>query len=240
EARREQIPDEENAALVVMKVKSLLPAKWPTELAPAEGAEPEKEEDVPADERGTAWLDKLTQQPSQVQLSPSLLRRLRASLAGLEPARAEARKLIGMTRGRFPVEWGEHIFDVRLHSYEARSAATLLDFEARLASQEGDAGTAVAFVRGVIGAARSVGDEPILLSALVRLAGDAKAVDALERALAQGEPPAGELAAVQALLEKEEAEAGFVQAARGERALMHRTVAALRSGRVSMSEIDGG
>jgi hypothetical protein len=240
EAHREEIPDEENAALVVMKVKSLLPANWPMQLAPADLAEPEDDEDVPADERGAAWLQKLHDLSPKVQLSASLLRRLRASLAQAEPARAEARKLIGMTRGRFPVEWGEHLLEVKLQSHDARSAANLLGYEATLASQEGDPGAAVNFVRGVIGAARSVGDEPMLLSAMIRLAGDAQAVDALERALAQGEPPAQDLEAVQALLEKEAADAVFVQAARGERAIMHQTLLALRNGKLSLADLDGG
>ena len=40
EAQREQIPDEENAALVVARVKSFLPANWP---APLEKSEHEDE-----------------------------------------------------------------------------------------------------------------------------------------------------------------------------------------------------
>src|SRR5262245_27373206 len=126
EAHREQIPDEENVALVVLKVKSLLPANWPTPLAAAEPGEAE-DEGVPADERGPAWVQKLHDVPAKVQLPASLLRRLRASLAQGEPARPEARKLIGMTRGRFPVEWGENLLETKLQSQAARSAATLLD-----------------------------------------------------------------------------------------------------------------
>ena len=33
DAHRDEVPDEENAALGVMKVKSLLPANWPTQPA---------------------------------------------------------------------------------------------------------------------------------------------------------------------------------------------------------------
>src|SRR5258707_808342 len=82
------------------------------------------------------------------------LRPRRLSLAQAEPARAEARKLIGMTRGRFPVEWGNSYFDVKLQTQDARSAANLLRHEAFVASQEGNASAAVAFVRGLIGTAR--------------------------------------------------------------------------------------
>jgi hypothetical protein len=240
EANREEIPDEENAALVVMRVKSLLPPGWPLNLPPNDPAEREDGDGIPADERGSAWFDKLNNLPAQVQLTPSLFRRLRASLDRVQAARAEARKLIGMTRGRFPVDWGSTFLDVKLQSQDARSAAYLLRCEALAASQEGKADDAVALVRGVIGAARSVGDEPSLLSALIRLACDAQAVDVLERALAQGEPSAQELEAVQALLEKEAGEPMLLQVARGERADMHRTVVALRNGQVNVTDLDGG
>src|SRR5439155_24071289 len=94
--------------------------------------------------------------------------------------------------------------------------------EATLASQEGDADRAAGLVRGMLGAARSVGDEPMLISALVRLTCDAQAGEALERVLAQGEPSTHELEAVQVLLEKEASEPLFLQAVRGERAIKHR------------------
>src|SRR5207244_9088259 len=131
---------------------------------------------------------------------------LKASLAAIEPARAEARKLIGMTRGRFPLQWAANALLTQIHSQDARSAANLLRYEAALASQDGKADSAVAFVRGLVGSARSVGDEPLLISALIRSACDAQAVAALERALAQGEPSTWELEVVQARLEKEAVE----------------------------------
>src|SRR5262249_22009341 len=122
----------------------------------------------------------------------------------------------------------------------ARRAAARRAWGGRVAPGEGAPGGAWALPRGVSGAPRPVGDEPLLISALTRLAGDARAVDALERALAQGEPPADELEAVQALLEKEAAERVIVPAARGERAIMHQTVQALRQGKLSMADLDGG
>jgi hypothetical protein len=240
EACREEIPDEENAALVVMKVKSLLPLGWPMNPLSLDRGEPEDKDSSPADEIGSAWVEKMYNLPANLELSPSLLRRLRASLAQAEAARGEARKLIGMTRGRFPIQWGRNCLEVMPQTQDARSAASLLRHEALLASQEGNAGAAIAIVRGLLGTARSVGDEPSQISALVRVACNAQAVDALERALAQGEPPATELEAVQALLEKEAAEGGFVQAARGERADMHRTVAAVRNGQLAIADLVGG
>src|SRR5262249_32888625 len=88
EAGREEVPDEENAALVVMKVKSLLSPNWPAQLEPTGQTEQEGENGAGADELGRAWVDKLLTWPPEVQLPAAQLRRLRASLAQVEPARA--------------------------------------------------------------------------------------------------------------------------------------------------------
>lgn len=227
EAHREQIPDEENAALVVLHVKSLLPAGWPLKTG---GADASAE---------TSWTLRFGSLPPEVVLDPDLLQSLRSSLAELEPARAEAHKLIGMTRGRYPLVWAKDVSATQINSQPARTASNLLHYEAALASQEGNADQAVALVRGLVGAARSVGDEPLLISALIRLACDAEAVDALERALAQGEPANPQLEMMQALLEKEAVEPFFTNAMRGERAGLHKMVLSLRQGDVGLSQFGG-
>lgn len=233
EARRDQVPDEENAALVVMKVKSLLPANWPKDVAtPADGA------DAPL--MSEPWYERFHDLPPQVQLDADLLRSLRESLQRVEPARTQARKLIGMTRGRFPLEWQKQLLVwKRLDSEDAGTAVNLLHYETALAAQDGDADGAMAFVRGLVGAARSIGDEPFIRSALMRLGCNASAVVALERALAQGEPSARELVALQALLEKEAAEPLLIQMVRGERAGMQQLLLSLRDGEARLSQLAG-
>jgi hypothetical protein len=239
EAHRERVPDEENAALVVVKLKSLLPANWPVRVA-SPGATDAEDEDGAAAVPGRSWVDRLDDLAPEVALPEDLLRRLRASLAQVEPARAEAHKLIGMTRGRYPLQWKDNVFETVLSSQESRTAARLLRYEAVLASQDGDADAAVASVRGIVAAARSVGDEPFLISVLIRLADDMQAVATLERVLAQGEPSARALEAVQELLEQEAAEPLLLRGMRGERAGMHKMLLDLRSGAVNLSQITGG
>jgi hypothetical protein len=227
EAHREQVPDKENAALVAMKVKSLLPVNWEMGIS---SSDPEP---------GPTWEMRLLELSPEVQLDPALLHSLQACLARIERVRAEARKLIGMTRGRFPLQWEDDIILTKVNSGDARTATTLLRYEATLASQDGDADRAMAFVRGMLGAARAVGDEPLLISALVRFACDAQAVQTLERALAQGEPSRHALETVQSLLEKEAAEPVFLQVARGERASVHQLLLSMRHGGVTISELEG-
>lgn len=229
EAQRKQIPDVENAALVVMKVMSLLPAAWPME-----GSSRKK-----GDQSGPAskWDEKLNDMPPEVQLDAALAGSLRASLARVEPARTEARKLIEMTRGRFPLRLDSSLFVSLPRSREAGAVANLLSYEAVLASQDGDADRALAYVRGMLGAARAVGDEPLAISVWTRLTCAAQAVAALERALAQGEPSARELEAVQTLLEKEADEPLFLLAMRGERAFIHDQLLAVRQGTTSLAQV---
>jgi hypothetical protein len=167
-----------------------------------------------------------------VQLDAALVRDLRASLAQVKAARGVARKLIGMSRGRFPNVGHYNRF---LNSREGRSAATLLGYEAALASQDGDADAALDFVRGQIGAACSVGDEPYVLPALFRLGCDAQAVAALERTLAQGEPSARALEEVQALLQKEASDPLLARVVRGERAALHEELLSIRHGATSLA-----
>lgn len=236
EAQREQMPDKENAALVVLRIKSLLPANWPRDVSPP----------VPAPPAGAGafvppppWDERFAGLSPEVQLDADLLDGLRQSLGRVELARAESRKLIDMTRGRFPLVWADDLFLTKLHSPDARTAANLLRYEAALASQQGQADRAAALVRGMLTAARSVGDEPFIVSALIRLACDAQALEALERTLAQGEPSAQELQAAQALLEKEAAEPLLLQAMRGERAAMHGMLKSLRRRTTSLAMAAG-
>src|SRR5437773_2699471 len=170
EAQREQIPDEENAALVVARVKSLLPANWP---APLEKTEHQGEPGTPLN-----WEERLHELSPELQLEPWVLRGLEANLAKAELARVEARKLVGMTHGRFPIKWQDNVFMTTLTSQDARSAANLLHYEAALAAQHGDADRAMVSVRGLVATARSIGDEPLLISVLIRVACDAVAVAA--------------------------------------------------------------
>jgi hypothetical protein len=93
--------------------------------------------------------------------------------------------------------------------------------------------------RAALNAARSIGDEPIFVSQLVRIAGVVMACPAIERTLGQGEPPTEELSALQKLLEDEDAFPGLLTATRGERASMHKVFECVERGEVSAVELEG-
>jgi hypothetical protein len=232
EAHRKVLPDEENAALVVQKVKNNMPAKWPLPRpAPAGGAAPVAAQAVTVE-------DDLGNLPPEVQLDDALLRDLRADLNAAEPARAEARKLAGLREGRFPIHYERNYFSTKINTQQVRDVARLLRHEAVLLAQEGQADKALEATRGIVVAGRSVGDEPTLISQLIRLAIEAIALQTLERVLAQGEPSAEELKRMQELLELEAAEPLLLNAARGERAGQHELMKGLTSGDVKLSTLD--
>jgi hypothetical protein len=89
-------------------------------------------------------------------------------------------------------------------------------------------------------AARSIGREPCLIAALIRFAGQAIAVNSVERTLAQTEPPAAQLEAMQQLLALEMEAPVLLDAMRGERAGDDQLLMALQSGKLKMSSFMGG
>jgi hypothetical protein len=174
-----------------------------------------------------------------VRLDPALLAELRSNLAAAPEALVEARKLAGMTEGRFPLEWHADVFAVKLGCQDSREVALLLRYEALVQAHEGNVTAALDAVRGILACGRAIGDEPTLISMLVRMALGQVAANTLERVLAQGEPSAKELEAVQGLLQKEAAEPLLLTGFRGERAAYHEYLEAMKAGSVSIATATG-
>ena len=162
--------------------------------------------------------------PPPVQLDDVVARELATELANVEAALVEARKLKGLSEGRYPAAlqvngffWGEVPALQR-----SREIATLLEWEAAALAHAGRTGESLATGRAVLVAARAFGDEPVLTSFVFRMAGQSQALRSIERTLAQGVPPSDELRATQELLEDEAARPLLLAALRGERAMHHR------------------
>jgi hypothetical protein len=155
-------------------------------------------------------------------------------------ALAEARKLVDLTEGRYPIAYSPDLISTLIpHTQDARAIATLLSDDALLLrAQDNDPDGALAACRGLLNAGRSVGDEPLLISQLVRVACRAMAAGQAQRVLAQGGPSEGALRQFQQLLEKEEPEPLLLIAVRGERAGADRLMAAVQSGTIRLSVRD--
>src|SRR6185437_11145440 len=116
----------------------------------------------------------------------------------------EARKLAGMPRGRHPIAYQPLIYETMLlDQSKSRRVVRLLILDALRHDQEGDMNRALTSCRAALNAARSLGDEQIALSQLIRISGIMKTCQALERVLAQGEPPPDDLASMQDTLRSE-------------------------------------
>ncbi len=215
EAAREVIPEEENSARVVTAAAALLSPAW--------------------------WQDQtildLVAVPSNLCLESPLYERVCKELDKGKPGLAEARRLADLPRGRFPVTYpgSAAVTAYWPHEQAASRVGHLLLLAAARNAEDGDPGGALADCRAAVNAARSLGDEPLRLSQDRRNLLVLFACMVAERALARGEPPPEALAALQRLLEEEDAFPALWAFRRAERADWHENdLAALRSPRPSV------
>jgi hypothetical protein len=222
EAKRKPVPDDQNGALVVLAAERLISAEWDKQPLGKE----------------------LQDQPPAHQLGAELTRSLRAELDKVKPALAEARKLKDLPDGRYPIAWTKEIWGHGGHGsfmtpnvQKPRRVVALLHQDVFLRAQEGDVDAALASCRGIVNAARSLGDEPALLTQMTRLSCTTAALRNIERTLAQGQPSEAALTALQSLLEDEAAQPLLLIGLRGERATWYVFLDAVRAGEIEDAEL---
>jgi hypothetical protein len=236
EARRPALPDAENSAVCVLKARGLLPSPWPTPQA-AEGSRANG-----ANAGGTnphTILDDLAVLSPEVALTTGQARQLGGDLEKASSARNEARHLEQLMRGHYTVAWAPNPSTTVSPCQAARNVVNLLWMDGVLRAQQGDADGALASGRAALNAGRSIGEEPALISQLVRISCQAVAIRSLERSLAQGEPTPAALEAAQRLLEDEVAQPLLLFGTRGERALIHRMFEGVRTGTITPAQLGG-
>jgi hypothetical protein len=197
-ADRPPIADAENASLQVMRVMQVHGA--------ASFAIPNAE------------YDAVQQGAPTVPLTAAQRAALRELLDKSPKPLAEARKLRTMPRGRPQIKYSpDFISTLATPLQHARDVGVFLHCDVLVRADEGDFEAALQSCRAMLNAARSIGDEPILIGVLVRVACVHMTIDALERVLAQGVAGAAELAEMQTALEQELAEPTLLIGLRGER-----------------------
>jgi hypothetical protein len=193
---------------------------------------------------GPSWIDAEFQEQfnglaPERQLNAEQAVSLRWKLDSLRPALDEARKVADRPNGRHPLDYQPNPMYTRLErQQETRGVAVLLQYDAWMRAHDGDRRGAAASCRALFHVARSLGDEPLIISQLVRFAEDAIACEAVERVLAQAELEPGDLKALQRLAEQEEQHPALEIAMRGERALVHAVFEGLKSGAVSLDDLE--
>jgi hypothetical protein len=221
EAARDPVPDEENAALVVVAALRLRP-----NLGPLEQLEKTLEPGEPTE-----------------QIDANRLARLRSQLQTLGPAVEEARKVADLPRGRYPVDSSrDHLPVGAAYAKQIGELARMVTWDAWLRAQDNDIDGALTSCRAVVNLGRSVGDEPRVLSQLNRAWCLERALLAVERALAQGQGDDAGLAALQQLLQDEDRQPLLLMTMRGQRAIQHAMLERVESGEIPLSRPagDGG
>ncbi len=209
EAARAAVPEKENAAVVVAKAHRLMPKSWPS----------------------PALSERIGKLAPQEQLDAEDVACLRTELDESSTALDEARKLATVPNGRNPITYKrDFISTLLLHVQNARAVFALLSYDVFLQTQDGDLQGALRSCRALLNAVRSLGDEPLFITQLVRMAGVRIACQAVERVLAQGELDPDDLRDLQKLLAEEERFPRLLVAARGERAGLHEWFDALENG----------
>jgi hypothetical protein len=169
-----------------------------------------------------------------VRLSAPFADLLQKELEKQKQAVTAARKLNdGPTTGRYPVRFTRDFISTALpHVDSLHNVRELLRLDAALRAQTGDLPGAAANCRGMLKAARSLGDEPFMISFMMRMTNFRTGIVALQRTLAQGELPDAELVKLDQLLKLELAEgpARLRHAMRAERASFDVMCAALADG----------
>jgi hypothetical protein len=208
-------PDDRNGVLQVERTAKLLSESWlgkPTD--PIEGLE-----DPAAIPRGAALADSLTKQATRQSLAAKQIAGLRAELDDLGPAVFEARRLLDYPEGQTAFAPAENPLATLLPGLEsARRVGRLLELDVLRRLADGDPAGAIESTRALVNVAASIGDEPTLISQIVRWVLDNLAVESTLRILGKTVPPPRTLERLQSKLAQEAEPNGFLSAVRGERA----------------------
>jgi hypothetical protein len=217
ERGRATVPDGKNSALVVKEANRWLPSGW---FVP---------ESMYNHINDTAPQERLDSDDSAC---------LRNELSELQTALIEARKLADLPAGRHSITYTRGFVGTLLpDAQNTRTIFSLLQLDVIEQAEDGDLKGAIRSCKAVLNATRSLGDEPLIISQLIRMAGVGVAYCTIQRVLNQGEADAEDLLALQNLLQEEARFPRLLVALRGERAGMHELLDALEAGDMSISSV---
>ncbi len=215
EAARREVPDAENGGLIAREVSRRTPKGLPPPST-----------------------DVFFKVPPPEMYSAEAFARLEAELKPLEPALDLARRLAWFPYGRLRLERARNpIVTLMPEQQEVRRVTNLLALDARRHAQAGHMPEAIRSCQAALNGARTLGDEPLIISQLIRIACGAVACQTVERTLAQGEPDPKDLEELQKLLELEDSHDPLAIALRGERAALHRVFELVESGELSVKDL---
>jgi hypothetical protein len=224
EAARRKIPDEKNGALVVLSAHGKMPAKW-----------------IPLVDKRLPFIEERLPFPPPVRLDDEFTQELRKDLEPVAGAIAEAQRLVDFPEGRFAITYPTYLLHfLPKHQQQVRTIGFVLLLDGWLRLQEGKIEQAWKSSRAIVNTARSLGDEPLLLSQMTRVALRRMAATLLERILAQGAISKGLLTEMQTALTEEASEPLLMRGLRGQRAAMYSTFLHWEKEGISWDELPRG
>jgi hypothetical protein len=232
EAHRRDLPDADNGMVQAMGALRLLPAPWPTWDYRAPGETPE------AEKIRTALSASFQELQPPHQLDDLQIQALRSELKRAVSSVAEARKLIDLPYGIQRLDWRPDFYSTLLpNTQKIRELANVLSYDILLQAQDRDFSQALRSARALLNTGRALGDEPTLISQLVRMAIDTMTFQRIERILAQGEPSPADLLAMQGAVAQEAAESLLYYGLRGERAGLDGFLEKVQRGELSFKNL---
>ena len=192
-------PPGQNSADLIPRIKALLPPDW-------------------FDFENPKKLDLPEQLPNQ-RLPKDTLAEAREHLGLAREAVELARTLKNMPNGNRVINLAPDVFSTILKdTQDTRAVILLLQWDTILAVADKDQSRAADDLVALLNASRSIGDEPFLISQLVRVATRNVATRSLEWVLGQIELPEARLAVLQAAWAKDAEEPLLLYGLRGDRA----------------------
>jgi hypothetical protein len=217
ERARAAVPADSNSALVVADALEALPKGW---------QQPPKA------------LRQLADRPPQYQLDDQETALLRSELEKTAQALQKAREIADLPYGRYPLDYQHSNGHPPLPQVrKTPTIVSMLLLDALAQTQAGDMKLALGSCSALLNCARSFGDEPFLLSQLMRISCVGTCIRATEHALAQGEPEPEALLQLQDALQQEEAFPRLSVTFRGERAAAQELFEALERGDLNLRDI---
>jgi hypothetical protein len=219
EARRTVVPEDENAAIAIRRVR--------VRLVRPNTADWQQRESL------------LRELSPAVRLTDAAYRDLIDAVEAVESAIGPALALVRYPRGRFVLTYDPNPlmttlgYTDELHCVHFRVLEPLL----LVLAHEGDLAGAVQVCRAMLNLGRSIGDEPFFMSQWLRGFHFVNTIRKLERVLGQGEVTEDVLAELQRALAEEAVYDPWLIGLRGERASVHQVMEGLKGGVIKPSEV---
>ncbi len=209
-------PPEQDASKLVLEIARQIPEAWNEWRKNSKCWEPSHDNHLPVTER---------------------IRELRLHQETTSETRNLALALRYRRSGRYTFLWPDNPLALSLpHLDSAGCVVALLEYDARLAALDRDPNRGIRAAHAALNVARSIGDEPTLVSQNFRMMFQSRAAITTLGILASGVPTDG-LKELQVAFLEEADEPVFLNGIRGERAAYHRMFEGLAAGRLQMGKL---